>query len=75
MYERIFICNIRCLVLQNSCERYAMKVAEKKHFDNNVGQYINNPDKVMAEVNILRGLKHVSFKNMVTFHVSVSVLC
>jgi len=60
---------MHCLDLQNSCERYAMKVAEKKHFDN------NNPDKVMAEVNILRGLKHVSCKNMVTFHCSISVLC
>jgi hypothetical protein len=52
-----------------------MKVAEKKHFDNNVGQYINDPDKVMAEVNILRELKHVSCKNMATFYVSKSVLC
>jgi hypothetical protein len=52
-----------------------MKVAEKKHFGNIVGQYINNPDKVMAEVNILRGLKHVSCKNVVTFHISKSVMC
>jgi len=42
-----------------------MKVAEKKHFYNSMGRYINNPDKVMAEVNILRDLKHVSCKNMV----------
>lgn len=43
---------------KKSCERYAMKVVEKKHFDNIVGRNINNPDKVMAEVNILRRLKH-----------------
>jgi hypothetical protein len=47
-----------------------MKVVNKKHFDDAVGLNINNPDKVMAEVNILRGLKHVSCKNMVTVHCS-----
>jgi hypothetical protein len=46
-----------------------MKVVEKKHFDNIVGRNINNPDKVMAEVNILRRLKHVSCKNMMMFTV------
>jgi hypothetical protein len=46
-----------------------MKVVEKKHFGNIVGRNINNPDKVMAEVNIMRGLKHVSSKNIVTITV------
>jgi len=44
-----------------------MKVAEK-HYD-------DDPDQVMNEVKVLRALKHVSCKNMVTFHCSISVLC
>jgi len=46
-----------------------MKVTRKILLD------VDKVDRVMTEVNILRNVKHVSCKNMVTFNVSISVLC
>lgn len=43
---------------KKSCDRYAMKVVQKKHFDSAEGRNTSNPDKTMNEVNILTALKH-----------------
>jgi phage terminase large subunit len=63
------------LFLQTSSEKYAMKVVKKKHFGIAAGQNGSNLDKVMAEVNILRCLKHVSCNHVVTFLCTLSVSC
>ncbi|KDQ97283.1 serine/threonine-protein kinase Chk2 [Zootermopsis nevadensis] len=43
---------------KKTCNRYAMKVVQKKRFNSIKGQNRNNPDKTLNEVNILRALKH-----------------
>ncbi|PNF41023.1 hypothetical protein B7P43_G08824 [Cryptotermes secundus] len=43
---------------KKSCDRYAMKVVQKKCFDSADRQNRCNSDKTMNEVNILKALKH-----------------
>jgi hypothetical protein len=50
-----------CIILQKSCDRYAMKVVQKTRFDGVPRQNGSNSDRILNEGNILTALKHVSY--------------
>lgn len=69
--------NIKCnkLLFQITCAKYAMKIIKKSRMTNGQINHLNDPEKIMNEINIMKAVRHVSYSTVYKTTLFFRMLC